>query len=355
MARGVDIVNINLVINLDVPSDSSTYLHRIGRCGRFGRRGLAITLASDDDEMEKFRKLLGIIGGSNMKVATFPTNLNGGANFDAWKSSGESQSENISYVFVTTDDHESTEETKQTVVEGLHERKEDKMSQDATEKDTIESKNLDLLEVAKLLIDTDTTQKETIVDVDEDLFSSYQNSRLDEATAPEVTISTDIFDDFAQFQCNGNAAQQHDQSGVEEDEYEAKEESLDTAQEKKESSFDEMLSVILKHKKFSSDDEENSAEDQQQESENTFDESEIEAENEPESDPASEVANTEETPRNEPVKKSRHERKTSRRGGKHRPNHLNEWPTPNEFWVQTYWRQLSDINQYVAHWNRRHK
>ena len=36
-ARGIDAANVNLVINLEVPWDHNTYLHRIGRCGRFGR------------------------------------------------------------------------------------------------------------------------------------------------------------------------------------------------------------------------------------------------------------------------------------------------------------------------------
>lgn len=68
MARGVDIDSINLVINLDVPSDSSTYLHRIGRCGRFGTKGIAITLVDDEEDMLKLRKLLGQIDGSRAKV-----------------------------------------------------------------------------------------------------------------------------------------------------------------------------------------------------------------------------------------------------------------------------------------------
>jgi ATP-dependent RNA helicase DDX20 len=35
-ARGIDVENVNLVINMDVPYDGETYLHRIGRAGRFG-------------------------------------------------------------------------------------------------------------------------------------------------------------------------------------------------------------------------------------------------------------------------------------------------------------------------------
>jgi ATP-dependent RNA helicase DDX20 len=35
-ARGIDAENVNLVINFDVPRDHETYLHRVGRAGRFG-------------------------------------------------------------------------------------------------------------------------------------------------------------------------------------------------------------------------------------------------------------------------------------------------------------------------------
>ncbi len=35
-ARGIDIERVNLVINLDMPADPETYLHRVGRTGRFG-------------------------------------------------------------------------------------------------------------------------------------------------------------------------------------------------------------------------------------------------------------------------------------------------------------------------------
>ena len=45
-ARGIDAENVDLIINLDVPVDSETYLHRIGRAGRFGSYGVAITLVS---------------------------------------------------------------------------------------------------------------------------------------------------------------------------------------------------------------------------------------------------------------------------------------------------------------------
>jgi len=53
LARGVDVDNVCLVVNYDVPVDKDqnpdfeTYLHRIGRTGRFGRKGTAINLVDD--------------------------------------------------------------------------------------------------------------------------------------------------------------------------------------------------------------------------------------------------------------------------------------------------------------------
>lgn len=47
-ARGIDIQDIDFVINFDLPNDNSTYYHRIGRAGRFGQPGKAVTIVSTD-------------------------------------------------------------------------------------------------------------------------------------------------------------------------------------------------------------------------------------------------------------------------------------------------------------------
>ena len=59
VARGIDIDDISMVINYDVPHDAEDYVHRIGRTARAAREGLAITFVSDDDiyyfqQIEKF-------------------------------------------------------------------------------------------------------------------------------------------------------------------------------------------------------------------------------------------------------------------------------------------------------------
>ncbi|KYN33798.1 putative ATP-dependent RNA helicase DDX20 [Trachymyrmex septentrionalis] len=63
-ARGIDIENVNMVINLDIPTDPATYLHRIGRAGRYGSYGISITIVTEN-ELSSFRKLLTSISGVN--------------------------------------------------------------------------------------------------------------------------------------------------------------------------------------------------------------------------------------------------------------------------------------------------
>ncbi|KAI5454491.1 RNA helicase [Naganishia albida] len=48
-ARGIDVQNVSLVINYDLPSNREAYLHRIGRSGRFGRKGVAINFVTLED------------------------------------------------------------------------------------------------------------------------------------------------------------------------------------------------------------------------------------------------------------------------------------------------------------------
>jgi len=49
LARGIDVHGVSLVINYDLPRNFEKYIHRIGRSGRFGRKGVAINLISNDD------------------------------------------------------------------------------------------------------------------------------------------------------------------------------------------------------------------------------------------------------------------------------------------------------------------
>jgi len=47
LARGIDVQQLNLVINYDLPKSKETYVHRIGRSGRYGRKGVAINLINE--------------------------------------------------------------------------------------------------------------------------------------------------------------------------------------------------------------------------------------------------------------------------------------------------------------------
>lgn len=48
-ARGLDVQQVSLVLNYDLPTNREQYIHRIGRSGRFGRKGVAINMATSDD------------------------------------------------------------------------------------------------------------------------------------------------------------------------------------------------------------------------------------------------------------------------------------------------------------------
>merc|ERR1719508_434999 len=59
LARGIDVQQVSLVINYDLPINRENYIHRIGRSGRFGRKGVAINFISQEDvralrEIEQF-------------------------------------------------------------------------------------------------------------------------------------------------------------------------------------------------------------------------------------------------------------------------------------------------------------
>lgn len=67
-ARGIDIDNLGLVINYDLPDVAETYVHRIGRTGRAGNRGTALTFCAEDEKsmLKDIQKLT----GNNLVVAS---------------------------------------------------------------------------------------------------------------------------------------------------------------------------------------------------------------------------------------------------------------------------------------------
>ena len=57
MARGIDVQTVSLVINYDIPIDSSQYIHRIGRTGRYGKKGCAINLIGNNSDIRNIRAI----------------------------------------------------------------------------------------------------------------------------------------------------------------------------------------------------------------------------------------------------------------------------------------------------------
>uniref|UniRef100_UPI003AAE522F eukaryotic initiation factor 4A-II-like isoform X2 n=1 Tax=Centroberyx gerrardi TaxID=166262 RepID=UPI003AAE522F len=71
LARGIDVQQVSLVINYDLPTNRENYIHRIGRGGRFGRKGVAINFVTEEDK----RVLRDIETFYNTSVQEMPMNV----------------------------------------------------------------------------------------------------------------------------------------------------------------------------------------------------------------------------------------------------------------------------------------
>ena len=71
LSRGIDIQQLSLVINYDIPRDKETYIHRIGRSGRYGRKGVAINLIHESEitQLEEIQKFY------NTQINEMPVNI----------------------------------------------------------------------------------------------------------------------------------------------------------------------------------------------------------------------------------------------------------------------------------------
>ena len=71
LARGIDVYQVSLVINYEMPRDKETYIHRIGRSGRFGRKGNAINFVTpaEKDQLEEIMKFY------NTNIEQLPSDL----------------------------------------------------------------------------------------------------------------------------------------------------------------------------------------------------------------------------------------------------------------------------------------
>merc|ERR1712181_210438 len=71
LARGIDVQQVSLVINYDLPTNRENYIHRIGRGGRFGRKGVAINFVTEEDK----RNLQDIEQFYNTQIDEMPMNV----------------------------------------------------------------------------------------------------------------------------------------------------------------------------------------------------------------------------------------------------------------------------------------
>lgn len=55
--RGIDIEKVNIAINYDLPTDADSYLHRVGRAGRFGTKGVSISFVSSDEDQNVLKEV----------------------------------------------------------------------------------------------------------------------------------------------------------------------------------------------------------------------------------------------------------------------------------------------------------
>jgi len=70
--RGIDIERVNIVINYDLPHDADSYLHRVGRAGRFGTKGLAISFIANPEDEEVLSK---VQARFEVKIPTLPDDI----------------------------------------------------------------------------------------------------------------------------------------------------------------------------------------------------------------------------------------------------------------------------------------
>jgi len=57
LARGIDIERVNLVINYDMPESSNTYLHRVGRAGRYNTKGISISFITSEEDKKVLEEI----------------------------------------------------------------------------------------------------------------------------------------------------------------------------------------------------------------------------------------------------------------------------------------------------------
>lgn len=70
LSRGIDIDDVSLIVNFDVPNNPEDYIHRIGRTGRYDKKGTAITFVSNKDK--KYYHAIKNVVGDQLTIKDFP-------------------------------------------------------------------------------------------------------------------------------------------------------------------------------------------------------------------------------------------------------------------------------------------
>lgn len=72
-ARGIDIKNVDIVVNFDFPNNEDYYVHRIGRTGRAGKEGIAFTIINTKDQAKDLQALINKTGSKIEEYASLST------------------------------------------------------------------------------------------------------------------------------------------------------------------------------------------------------------------------------------------------------------------------------------------
>lgn len=70
--RGVDFLKVNTVINYDMSTSADAYVHRVGRAGRFGSKGITITFIASEEDKKIFDEVL---KNNNIKASVLPQEI----------------------------------------------------------------------------------------------------------------------------------------------------------------------------------------------------------------------------------------------------------------------------------------